>query len=211
MKICTITPPIGAYPQTTHSEFKMKVVTLVLFSTGFHLTHSQSFISAISAYPELSEFTNLMINDSTLAESLLNTSVVHNVQTILVPSNDAFAKYQKTTGHPFESLGPNHIQKILQYHTLNTSLTSATLAKQADIVVSTQLTDIEYDAIGSVENTNLHTNGQVVYITSRGNPNKFRIRQSPSTASVDSGLGSTGAMHVIDGAWSGGRFQIVDT
>jgi uncharacterized surface protein with fasciclin (FAS1) repeats len=189
----------------------MKVVTLVLFSIGFHLAHSQSFISAISAYPELSEFTNLMINNSTLAESLLVTSVVQSVQTILVPSNDAFAKYQQTTGHPFESLGPNYIQRILQYHTLNTSLTSATLAKQPDIVVSTQLTDTEYNAIGSPENTNLNTKGQVVYIASTEKPNKFRIRQSSLTASVDSGLGSIGTMHIIDGVWSGGRFQIVDT
>lgn len=199
------------HKNTTDSEFKMKVVTLVLFLTGFHLTHSQSFISAISAYPQLSEFTNLMINNSTLAELLLATSVVHNVQTILVPSNDAFANYQQTTGHPFESLGPNYIQRTLQYHTLNMSLTSATLAAQPDVVVSTQLTDPEYDAIGGAENTNLKSKGQAVYITSTANPNKFRIRQSPSTASVDSGLGSIGTMHVIDGTWSGGRFQIVDT
>jgi uncharacterized surface protein with fasciclin (FAS1) repeats len=189
----------------------MKVVRLLLFSTGFYLVHSQSFISAISAYTELSEFTNLMINNSTLAESLLNTSVVHRVQTILAPSNDAFAKYQQTTGRPFESLDPNYIQRILQYHTLNTSLTSAILAKQPDIVVSTQLTDTEYNEMGSADNTNLNTNGQVVYITPSGNQTTFRIGQSPSTASVDSGLGSIGTIDVIDGAWSGGGFQIVDT
>jgi len=198
----------------------MKVVRLLLFSTGFYLVHSQSFISAISAYTELSEFTNLMKNNSTLAESLLNTSLVDGVQTILAPSNDAFAKYQQTSGQLFESLDPNYIQTILQYHTLNMSLTSATLADQPDIVVSTQLTDTEYNNIGSADNTNLNTNGQVVYITSgasseasepSGNQNTFRIRQSSSTASVDSGLGSIGTMDVIDGAWSGGRFQIVDT
>jgi uncharacterized surface protein with fasciclin (FAS1) repeats len=143
--------------------------------------------------------------NSTIAQSLLNTSVVGGVQTILVPSNDAFTKYLGTTGHPFESIGPKQIRTILQYHTLNASLTSAILAHNPDIVLSTQLTDTQYNLIGSTANTNLNVKGQVLYITSRGSRNKS------STASVGSGLGSIGKMDVVDGAWSGGRFQIVDS
>jgi uncharacterized surface protein with fasciclin (FAS1) repeats len=183
----------------------MKVVRLLIFLAGFHLVHSQSFINAISAYPQLSDFTNLMKINSTLAQSLLNTSVVGGEQTILVPSNAAFTKYQQTTGQAFESSGPKHIRTILQYHTLNASLTSAILAQKPDLVLSTQLTDPKYNLIGSTANTNLNVKGQVLYITSRGSAN------NSSTASVDSGLGSIGEMHVVDGTWSGGKFQIVDS
>ena len=183
----------------------MKVVRLLLLLAGFHLVHSQSFLSAISAYPQLSDFTNLMKINPTLAQSLLNTSLVGGEQTILVPSNTAFTKYQQTTGHPFQSRGPKHIQTTLQYHTLNASLTSAILAQQPDIVISTQLTDPKYDLIASTANTNLNVKGQVLYISSTGSPD------NPSTASVNSGLGSIGKMHVVDGTWSGGTFQIVDS
>ena len=183
----------------------MKVVRLLLFLAGFHLVHSQSLLSAISAYPQLSDFTHLLKINSTLAQSLLNTSLVGGEQTILVPSNTAFTKYQQTTGQAFESSGPKHIQTTLQYHTLNASLTSAVLAQKPDIVLSTQLTDPQYDLIASTANTNLKVNGQVLYITSTGGPT------NSSTASVDSGLGSIGEMHLVDGTWSGGKFQIVDS
>jgi uncharacterized surface protein with fasciclin (FAS1) repeats len=188
----------------------MMAVTLLLWAAGFHLAHSQSFIRAIAAYPQLSDFTSLMINDTALAESLLDTSVIDGVQTILVPSNDAFTKYQQATGHSIESLDPSYLLTILQYHTLNMSLTSAILAEQPEIVVSTQLTNPEYNGIGGANNTNLNTNSQVVYITSTKEQNAFQIRQLGLNVSVDSGLGSIVTMDVIDGTWSGGRFQIVD-
>jgi uncharacterized surface protein with fasciclin (FAS1) repeats len=189
----------------------MKIVTLLLSSVWFHLVHSQSFIRAISAYPELSDFATLMINNPTFAESLLNTSVINGVQTVLVPSNAAFTSYQQTTGHSIESLDPNTIQNLLQYHTLNASLTSTILAEQPDIVVSTQLTDPMYNRRGGANNTNINSDGQVVYITSTENNSTFHIRQLLSTISVDSGLGSIVTMNVIDGTWTGGEFHIVNT
>jgi uncharacterized surface protein with fasciclin (FAS1) repeats len=207
LKIYTYVIPPIEYPQTTNPEFEMKVVRLLLFLVGFHLVHSQSFLSAISAYPQLSNFTNLMKMNFTLAESLLNTSLVGGEQTILVPSNTAFTKYQQTTGKPFQSSGPKHIQTTLQYHTLNASLTSAILAQKPDIVLSTQLTDPKYDLIANTTNTNsnLNVKGQALYISSTGSLN------NSLSASVTSGLGSIGKIHIVDGTWSCGKFQIVDS
>src|SRR2546429_8077725 len=138
----------------------MKVVTLLIFSIGFRLVHSQSFIRAISAYPQLSNFTDLMTNNPTFAESLLNTSVSNGEQTVLVPSNEAFNKYKQTTGHSIQSLGRDKMEKLLQYHTLNASLTSAVLAKEQNMVVLTQVVDTEYKKRGGGDKTKINTNWQ---------------------------------------------------
>src|SRR5207248_5008938 len=107
-------------------------------------------------------------------------------QTVLVPNNDAFIKYQQTTGHSIGSLSPNTTRNLLQYHTLNTSLTSAILAKQQNMVVSTQLVDEKYNSRGGADDTNLDTNGQVVYISTTESNQTFHVRQKTMTASLNS-------------------------
>ena len=180
-------------------ETKMRLRALVLFLAGLRLAHSKSFVDAILDYPKLSNFTQLMKENPRFAE-LLNTTNTQGIQTILVPSNNAFSKYKDDTGHLIEYLDQNIIERLIQYHTLNSSLTSSELANPAGIVVSSQLVDIQYNNRGP--NSNIQTPGQVVYITSGNNNN--------TSAFVNGGLGSAVAIDVVDGTFDNGIFQIVD-
>ncbi|KAI9772570.1 MAG: hypothetical protein M1839_002452 [Geoglossum umbratile] len=178
----------------------MKPHTLLLLLLGVRLTHSKSFIDAISSYPRLSNFTQLMVENPPFADLLLGATSTQGIQTILVPSNTAFSKYENDTGHSIESLDPNIIQRLIQYHTLNSSLTSSELANRAGVVVSSQLVDINYDNRGQY--SNVQTPGQVVYISSANSVD--------ASTFATGGLGSAVPMDVVDGTFDNGVFQIVD-
>ncbi|KAH0536743.1 hypothetical protein FGG08_006415 [Glutinoglossum americanum] len=194
----------------------MKLPSLLLLTALFRLARSQSFIDAISAFPQLSSFASFLNNNTTYAATLLN---VTRSQTILVPSNSAFTEYRNVTGHSIESLGPDTVQRILQYHTLNATLKSGDLAggaaAQRGVVVGTQLVDKRYNDRGKWGNSNIKSPGQVVYISpaSAGKTRRsleLATRQGSATTTVGTGAGSSTTMNIIDGVWDGGIFQIVD-
>ncbi|KAH0543423.1 hypothetical protein FGG08_002281 [Glutinoglossum americanum] len=194
---------------------------LLLLALLSPLTHSQSFIEAISAYPQLSNFTALLLNDTSLTASLLNTTS-HN-QTILAPSNTAFLQYQTLTGQSIEAVDPNLLINTLQYHTLNATLNSQSLKSgataQKGAVVGTQLIDTRYNRKGKLDESNIGSPGQVVYITTAGAAGKLGRgvesglsgRQLRVGATVNAGAGTSTNMDLVDGTWDGGTFQIVDS
>jgi hypothetical protein len=188
---------------------------ILLFTFFFRLVHSQSFTKALSAYPQLSNFTDLLQSNPALATALLN---VTKEQTILVPSNSAFSAYQSLSGQSIEALDPSTFQRIIQYHTLNATLKTGDLSGGASagrgVVVSSQLVDSRYNRRGKWGDSNVKSPGQVVYITTASakasRSLELVVRQGASTATVDAGAGASAKMDVVDGIWDGGVFQIVD-
>jgi uncharacterized surface protein with fasciclin (FAS1) repeats len=174
----------------------MRSHELLLFLAGLHLVHTQSLIDAISGYRTLSNFTQLVKQNPAFA-GIFNATNQGTQITILIPSDTAFSRYQNDTGYSIQDVDASTVKLLIQYHTLNASLTSSELGNPDGIVVSSQLVDPQYDNRGS--DSNVPTPGQVVYISSNS-----------SSSLVNGGLGSAVVMNVVDGAFDHGVFQIVD-
>lgn len=191
------------FPFTYQIPFDMKsnLLTGVVFVP---LTLSQSLQDAISTYSQLSSFRNLLQLHPGLTPPP-NTPQL----TVLVPSNNAFNAYLSSTGNSIDNLPLNTLLNIVQYHTLSDALSSAEFVRNSQVLVNTQLTNDTYNHRNGTE-------GQVVLISAASNTtsNNSTTSATQSTlAAVDtvlSGGGATVNMDVIDGAWSGGLFQIVD-
>ena len=183
---------------------------------------AQSFLTAISQFPELSNFTTLMYDNPGLAGALLTSNATSLTQiTVLVPDNSAFDKLEAQLGAPIGSLTVEQLEPILQYLVMVGEWTTNNFTVQNGTTVPTLLTGPLYNnrsagaALGSSGASNDPHNGQVVFveaINSGSSPTKrFALRQlAPPIATVQGGLGHQINMTAVDGYWDGGVFQIVD-
>jgi hypothetical protein len=202
------------------SALKMKLsLDICILSCICHFAlgaQAKSFVEAISAYPELSNFTSLLNLNSGLASIFYSISPTAP-QTVLVPDNIAFENFQKSTGQAFASQPYDYIQNVINYQLLNGNLKSQDFGHPAGITVPTGLIGPTYDnrtagssLISSGASTGNH-NGQVVFIAPNTTSTSFSSRQLGSKgAYVQSGLGHQVNLTAIDGVWDGGVFQIVD-
>jgi uncharacterized surface protein with fasciclin (FAS1) repeats len=176
--------------------------SLLVTTLFISLVISQSLLDATSAYPQLSSFRDLLEQYPGLVPPANSPQA-----TVLVPSNNAFNDYLQSTGNSVSSLPIDTLTNIFQYHTLSAALSSAEIGRNSQILANSRLTNDTYDHRNG-------TDGQVVLISvlAKGNTSTITVRQSTPVA-VDSVLSGGGAivnMDAIDGAWSGGLFQIVD-
>jgi len=197
-------------------KFSLGIRTIFWFSHFAFVVKAQSFLKAISAYPQLSNFTNLLTQNPSLASSLLSSSA-STPQTVLVPDDDAFLSFLKSTGQSFSNQSQDYLLAVGQYHILNGNLTSQDFLHAEGITVPTGLTGPTYDnrtagdaLISSGATTGNH-DGQVVFIAPNTTSTSFSTRQLDSGgAFVQSGLGHQVNLTAVDGVWDGGAFQIVD-
>jgi Fasciclin domain len=196
-------------------KHSMKVRVLSCISQFAFDAQALSFLEAISAYPQLSNFTNLLNSNAGLA-SLFHSSAAAP-QTVLVPDNTAFQSYQKSTGQPFASQPYDYLQAAINYTLLNGNLQSQDFLHPAGITVPTGLTGPQYDnrtagsALSSSGASTGNRDGQVVFIAPNTTSTSFGPRQLNSAgAYVQSGLGHQVNLTAVDGLWDGGMFQIID-
>jgi len=194
-----------------------------LFSAFFAAwAEAQSFLTAISQFPELSNFTTLMYDNPGLAGALLTSNATSLTQiTVLVPDNSAFDKLEAELGVPIDSLTVEQLEPILQYLVLVGELTTNNFTVQNGTTVPTFLNGPMYNnrsagaALGSSGAANDPHNGQVVFIEAinggSSSSKRFTVRQlAPPVATVQGGLGHQINMTAVNGYWDGGVFQIVD-
>ena len=185
-------------------------------------TEAQSFLTAISEFPQLSNFTSLMYDNPSLAGALLtsNASSLGRI-TVLVPDNSAFDKLEVKLKAPIGSLTVQQLEPILQYHLLVGQLTTKNFTVQNGTTVPTFLTGPMFNnrsagaALGSSGAVDDPHNGQVVFIEAANakstRSKRFTVRQLASpVATVQGGLGHQINMTAVDRYWDGGVFQIVD-
>lgn len=173
-----------------------------------HLAQAQSFLAAISTYPQLSNFSSLLTTNPDVATGLLSFSA-SSPQTVLVPNDDAFLNYQAATGQEITSSATDLLQKVVQYHTLDGSYSAESFSPQEGVTIPTLLTDETYNnrsagaALSSVGATGASggKNGQVVFIAPQTG-STFTIRQlSSEGAFVQTGLAARVNLTAVDGVW----------
>jgi Fasciclin domain len=198
------------------SGLRRAFVLSVIFAAW---VEAQSFLTAISQFPQLSNFTTLMYDNPGLAGALLTSNATSLTQiTVLVPDNSAFDKLEAKLGTPIGSLTVQQLEPILQYHLLAGKLTTNDFTVQNGTTVPTFLNGPKYNnrtagaALGSSGAVNDPHNGQVIFIQATSPKSKrFVVRQLASPiATVQGGLGHQINMTAVDGYWDGGVFQIVD-
>lgn len=175
---------------------------------------AQSLLAATARYPQLSDFTELITNYPRAAADLLtNLTSRDQKQTILIPSNDAFGQYRLQSGASISSLSSSDVGNILNYHTLQGSLSSSDLQRPGGLVSNTALRNESYADREVVENGGARLS-QVVYISSTGSGLSTIItaRQANALSSTDvrSGQGNVVKLDPRPGNWSGGTFYVVD-
>jgi uncharacterized surface protein with fasciclin (FAS1) repeats len=170
--------------------------TVLLWAAS--LTRAQDLADAIQPYSQLSQFGQLLAaNPKLLPRSTSN-------QTILIPTDDAFARYQAQTGTAVSALNASLLATLLQYHTLDGYFDSTALKAEKGLIAPTQLMGDTYNHRG---NTSIGSNkGQVVYIATSNNT--IAVRQADlSGPMVKSGAGNEVTVNASDAAFSGGLFH----
>lgn len=117
------------------------VLYLLSCATG---TNAQSFFSAISQYPQLSNFT-LFYQDNFPLASLLLTNSSTEPHTVLVPNNDAFINYERDHGYSVTSLSETELESLIQYHVLIGSLTSTNFSEPSGLTAPSLLVGEQYN------------------------------------------------------------------
>jgi uncharacterized surface protein with fasciclin (FAS1) repeats len=179
---------------------------------------AQSFLSVISSYPQLSNFTSFYLDNFPLATLLLTNSSTEP-RTVLVPNNDAFASYERYHGYSVTSLPPTDLESLIRYHTLVGYLTTKNFSEPRGLTAPSLLEGEQYNnrsagaALESKFGEATYVRGQVVFISAESRPggNRFLVRQvGPASAIVKSGGGSELNLIPLDAAWDGGYVQEVD-
>ncbi|KAF2663352.1 FAS1 domain-containing protein [Microthyrium microscopicum] len=189
----------------------MKLQSVLLTTIG--LASAQDLLSALSGYPDTSTFATYIpeiAND-------LNTTAGQKY-TVLIPSNEAFTKFAARHG-AIDTLPADTRKAYLRYHVLASSLTSTNFSQPQGLTVPTLLTDTKFnnrsagDALTKIYGE--RAAGQVLYIAKNVNATSgyaYRVRrQSSGNTEVRGGLASDSQLTAIDGTWSGGTFQLIDT
>lgn len=206
--------------------FMLRVSSLLLSALCVFLPSilAQDFLTAVSQFPSLSNFTTLFYDNPGLADAVLSSSNSGAFQqTFLVPNNDAFTKLETKLGVPVNTLTVEQLEPILQYLVLVGALTTENFTTPQGLTTPTFLSGPTYNnrtagpALGVADgNTSDPRNGQVVFIQAASNSppssKRFTVRQGATSAQrvVQGGLGHKVNMTAVDGHWDGGVFQIVD-
>jgi hypothetical protein len=200
----------------------MKYLIASLFLSLLSFTTAQDLVSALSLYPETSNFRD-RVSDFLDA---LPANLQRNF-TLLVPSNTALKTFYDANGRNLSDLPIETRHAYLRYHVLVGELTSAKFSAAAadrGLTVPTLLKDQKYNnRSAGPELTALfgsNADGQVLFIakdlsaTGTGSSKKakrFRVRQVEAGGQqVRGGLGENATITAVDGVWQYGRFQIVD-
>lgn len=180
----------------------------------------QDLLVALSRYPELSTFSDVVRNLPGGLQSILPSGLLSNSTrgvTILVPDNKAFLDFTKSVGIPdVLELPANQLLPLLSYHVLASNLTGEDMAAPDGLIVPTSLQGEQYnnrtagadliDKYGAEA-----ARGQVIYLSSNPiNPIGAR-RAGPSSVNVRGGNGQDSSMKAVDGQWDLGSFQIVNS
>lgn len=195
----------------------MKLITLLSLLVKASIVSAQSLLNATANYTQLSDFRLLLMTNANAATRLLTNVTLSAGQkiTVLIPSNDAFAQFQQNNSMPVSALASSDLANILDYHTLQGSLSSSDLQQPMGLTAPTALTNQTYD------NRGLASNGakipQVVYISSVNTANgtvttvKRQITSAGANFDIRSGKGLQTTLEPVNGVWSGGMFQIVNS
>jgi uncharacterized surface protein with fasciclin (FAS1) repeats len=187
---------------------------------------AQTFLSAISQIPTLSNFTAFYSSSEQFASAFFSNTSLYPI-TVLVPNDDAFATYFQQTGVLLTQVPFQTLLTLIQYHTLVSDLSKDNLTSGIEDLGSgftapTMLVDEQYNnrsagsALASKFGGPERSKGQVVFITNSDTGTSMKLRLSrqvgSSEAQVRSGLSSTVNITALDeeGVWEGGRFHIID-
>lgn len=85
---------------------RAKHVLCLLSLSLFHASAAQSLLVAISAFPELSNFTAFYRANDVFAGSLFDDETYYPL-TVFVPKNDAFAAYKTQHNMPLTDISPD--------------------------------------------------------------------------------------------------------
>lgn len=166
--------------------------------------HAQTLLEAISGFPELSNFTNLLTNNPDVANALLtsNYTSLSEPATVLVPDNSAFTKVSALYNISMQTLSLEELEPYLQYHVLVGPVTTENLTTPGGVTVPTFLSGPTYNnrsagsALGSSGADGDIHNGQVVFFeakqdtSSTNGTRRFEIRQLENpTIDAQGGLG----------------------
>ncbi|KAF2180608.1 FAS1 domain-containing protein [Zopfia rhizophila CBS 207.26] len=199
----------------------MHLPTFFLLSSAALSASAQTLLEAISNYPQLSNFTAFYSSNEVFANALFGNKSLYPI-TVLVPDDNAFAAYQKKTNISLTQVSPSILLPLVQYHTLVSSLGKDNFTNPAGTTAPTLLTGEQYNnrTVGSQMAAKFggqeKSQGQVVFVKSKGSSStKFILRQagSASTDSIRSGMSSSVNMMVLEGkegTWDGGKFHIID-
>lgn len=195
----------------------MKLIRLLALLVEVSTVSAQSLLNATANYSQLSDFRQLLMTNPNAASRLLTNVTLSADQkiTVLIPNNDAFTRYQRNNGMPVSALASSDLANVLDYHSLQGSLSSSDLQQPMGLVAATALTNQTYD------NRGLASSGakipQVVYISSVNTANgtvttlKGQTTSPGATFDIKSGEGLQTTLEPVNGAWSGGLFQIVNS
>jgi hypothetical protein len=178
---------------------------------------AQELTTALGAFPEVSAFGQLLQMRPEIQTNLLST--VKNA-TLLIPNNDAIAKFA-VSGGQITSLTDDQLLTLMQYHVVVRPLTGAELTVNG-LTIPTFLQSQQYNnRSAGAELTNRYGNdakGQVLFFSSQplasGSSKRTVMVKRQATAGTGSnvrgGLDLTSKVQTVDGKWNGGIFQIVD-
>jgi hypothetical protein len=185
----------------------MQVSAVLLYLSCATGTTAQSFFNAISQYSQLSDFTVFYANNFAQASQLLTNSSTES-HTVLVPSNDAFANYERDNGYSITALPVAELEALIQYHVLVGSLTTANFSGSRGLTSPSLLVGEQYNnrTVGAALLSNFSNpaagDGQVVFIQSglQSSSKKLLVRQMGlQSLYVRSGLSSDANLTVLDG------------
>jgi len=158
----------------------------------------------------------LIKSNPTVASSFLSASAL-SPQTVLVPEDNAFLSFQKSTGQSFFDASRNYQIPTIQYHILNGNYSTQDFQRQEGITIPTALTDELYnnrtggDEMRSSSAKTGNTDGQVVFIAPDSASTTLQVRQVASPgAYAQSGLGNQVNLTSVSGVWDGGSFYTVN-
>ncbi|KAK3945854.1 FAS1 domain-containing protein [Diplogelasinospora grovesii] len=191
-------------------------VALGLAQTAF-CQQGTDLNTALSKYPETSTFQSLLQSNPQMITSTTPSNDKGGV-TVLVPNNDAFTKFTNASGGtPITSQPTDKLINIFQYHVMAAPLTSANFTDPKGLMVPTLLTAEAYNnRTAGADLVNAYGSkaalGQVLYVSKDPiSPLRLRVRQSATGVNLRGGEALNAGMDPVDGTWSGGRFQMVDT
>ncbi|KAF8242775.1 Fasciclin-domain-containing protein [Wilcoxina mikolae CBS 423.85] len=175
------------------------------------LSQSPPLMAATENRPDLSMFRQLMINNPVPARTLLsNTQVPPEQQrTLMIPSNDAFLKYEQRFGQPVQGAPEAILSALFNYHTLNGAFTDQQLNQPGGMTAPSGLLDDTYNHRIPVNQLPQPNDGQVVLITQVAGLGHFQARAN-NPLYAQSGLGDQISMDQASSSWSGGLFRVVD-
>jgi hypothetical protein len=164
--------------------------------------HSQGLIEALGAFPQLSQFRDLVIEHPAYLSNVSNSSTPI---TILASTNQAFLSYEEATGTSVHSLSRQVVLDTLLYQTFNQTIQPSDYSTPDGFISETWLKDPQFDLRNALASG--ATPGQVVWLSSTNTT--LTVRQL-SSSFVQSGTGTQIKIVPITGKWSGGTFFAAD-